>query len=46
MSVIMTDDSTNWDYVLKESKGCNLGEERNPLLYFYGFSHQLSPRYL
>ncbi len=34
MSVILTDDSTNCDYVLKEGKGCNLGEERNHCYIF------------
>lgn len=40
MSVLVTDNSTNCDHVLREGKGCNLGE--GSLLYFYGPSQQLS----
>lgn len=34
MSVILTDGSTNCDYVPKEGKGCNLEEEKNHCYIF------------
>lgn len=34
MSVILTDDNTNCDHVLKEDTSCNLGEERNDCFIF------------